>query len=127
MDKIVRIKIDRDIAADNVIYADTNHLRRKGVLQREEMAENEGVLLVMPPRPGLFLFYSIHMFGVPFEIAAAWLNHRGEILDLKKARPGRIYFPSGFLTHPTHILELHPAHLPQLRKAERVSWELSDG
>ena len=127
MDKFVRIKIDRDIAADNVIYADTNHLRRKGVLQKEEMTENDGALLVMPPRPDLFLFYSIHMFGVPYEIAAAWLNHRGEILDLKNAQPGRIYFPSSFLTQTTHILELHPVHFPQLSKAERVSWEFPDG
>lgn len=123
MDKLVRVRVDRDIVADNVIYADNNQLRKKGVLGREEIAENEGVLLDMPQRAGISLFYSIHMFGVPFEIAAAWLNHSGEILDLKRAQPGRIYFPSGLFTETTHILEVHPVHLPLLKKAARATWE----
>lgn len=123
MDKLVRIKIDRDIAADNVIYADNQQLRRKGVLGREEIAENEGVLMVMPCKTGLSLFHSIHMFGVPFDLAAAWLNRNRKIIHLKIAKPGRIYFPPGFFTDTAYILELHPKHYERLKRSTRIDWE----
>ncbi len=127
--------------ADEVLLANTAALKRQGIgwildqrdPRRKQGAqdyslftEKQGVLMVMKPRPGLSVLHSIHMFGVPFEIAAAWLNPSGEILDLKRAQPGRIYFPSGLFTETTHILEVHPVHLPLLKKAERVTWEFPD-
>lgn len=124
------------LIADQVICADTPALRRKGLLGRQTLDPDEGALLVNPPRLGLSLFHSIHMFGVPFELAAAWLDEKGIILDAKHARPGRMYFPSpeedgcpGVLrcilfavTRSRYILEVHPDHLPLLQEGHRVCW-----
>ncbi len=60
MDKLIKVTADQNIIANKVVYADTVPLRKKGVLGRHTLAINEGVLLVMPPRLGLSLFYSIH-------------------------------------------------------------------
>ena len=123
MDRKVKISADQQLIASQVIYADTPQLRKKGVLGKAALESSDGVLLVMPPRLGLSLLYSIHMFGVPFGLAAAWLDKEGNILDLKLAKPGRMYFPSGFRTETRYILEVHPDHLPKLKQASRVQWE----
>jgi uncharacterized membrane protein (UPF0127 family) len=117
------------LIADKVIRADTPALRRKGLLGRQTLDPDEGALLFNPPRLGLSLFHSIHMFGVPFELAAAWLDEKGTILDIKHARPGRMYFPSGIfrctpfgVTRSRYILEIHTDHLPLLQVGHRVRW-----
>jgi len=123
MDKLVLVTTDQDMIAKKVVYADTPELRKKGVIGRQALGTEEGVLLVMPERPGLSLLYSIHMFGVPFTLAVAWLNKNGHILDLKLAKPGRMYFPSGLFTDTAYILELHPDHYPLLQKTTKIHWE----
>ena len=127
MDKKVKVTADQKLIASKVIYADTARLRKRGVLGKAALASSDGVLLVMPPRLGLSLFYSIHMFGVPFGLAAAWLDKDGNILDLKLAKPGRMYFPPGFFTDTRYILEVHSDHLPQLKKSTKIHWEDIDG
>jgi len=123
MDKLVLVTTDQDMIAKKVVYADTPELRKKGVIGRQALGTEEGVLMVMPERPGLSLLYSIHMFGVPFTLAVAWLNKNGHILDLKLAKPGRMYFPSGLFTDTAYILELHPDHYPLLQKTTKIHWE----
>jgi len=123
MDKLISVKAGLNIIANNVVYADTKQLRKKGVLGRQILGRNEGVLLVMPRRLGLSLLHSIHMFGVPFSLAAAWLDKKGFILDLKLAKPGRMYFPSGLFTDTGYILEVHPDHFPLLQKNTQIHWE----
>ncbi len=123
MDKLISVKAGLNIIANNVVYADTKQLRKKGVLGRQILGRNEGVLLVMPERPGLSLLYSIHMFGVPFTLAVAWLDKNGQILDIKLAKPGRMYFPSGLFTDTAYILELHSDHLSQLQQSTQIHWE----
>ena len=81
----------------------------------------------MPARTGLSLFHSIHMFGVPFALAVAWLDKEGNIIDQKLAKPGRMYFPPGFFTDTEFILEVHPDHLPKLKQCKRIHWEEING
>ena len=127
MDKLIKVTADQQLIASKVLYADTPQLRKKGVLGKFALASSDGVLLVMPGRLGLSLFYSIHMFGVPFGLAAAWLDQEGNILEAKIARPGKMYFPPGFLTDTRYILEVHSDHLPQLKKSTSVQWEDPSG
>ena len=127
MDKLIKVSTDQNIIADKVVYADNKRLRNKGVLGRDSLAINEGALLVMPPRPGLSLFHSIHMFGVPFELALVWLDKDGKILDLKLAKPGRMYFSKGFFTHTSYILEVHPDHYQILQDSRQICWEELNG
>ncbi len=123
MDKLIRVSANKKPIAEKVVYADTPQLRKKGMLGKDTLDKSDGVLLVMPPRLGLSLFYSIHMFGVPFELALAWLDKERNVLDLKLAKPGRMYFPSGIFTDTRYILEVHPDHLLKLKQAGRVKWE----
>jgi len=123
MDKLIKVSADQVAIASNVVYADTPDLRNKGVIGRQVLGTEEGVLLVMPERPGISLLYSIHMFGVPFTLAVAWLDKNGQILDVKLAKPGRMYFPSGLFTDTAYILELHSDYLSQLQKTTQIHWE----
>jgi uncharacterized membrane protein (UPF0127 family) len=122
MDKLVKVSADQNIIADKVVYADNAQLRKKGVLGRHALDNNDGVLLIMPSRMGFSLFHSIHMFGVPFGLAVVWLDKDGHILDLKLAKPGRMYFPSGIRTKTRYILEVHPDHFPLLQKSKQINW-----
>ena len=100
MDKLIKVSVDQTIIANNVAYADTAQLRKKGVLGRQTLDVDEGVLLIMPRRAGLSLFHPIHMFGVPFNLAVAWLDKQGAILHLKLAKPNGFYFPQVFSQTP---------------------------
>ena len=113
--------------AGRVVRADTRSLRRKGVQGRQDLSPEEGVLLVYPPRPGIALFYSIHMFGVPFSLVAAWLDKGGVILEAIQTFPGGFYFPSSIWISPRYVLELHPDHLPALREGAQVRWRTAFG
>jgi uncharacterized membrane protein (UPF0127 family) len=123
MDKLIRVSADQVLIADKVVYANTPQLRKQGVLGRSELGHDEGVLLEMPRRSGFSLLHSIHMFGVLFELAVAWLDNYGRILHLKLAKPGRMYFPPGLLTDTAYILEVHPDHFPLLNKTTKIDWE----
>jgi uncharacterized membrane protein (UPF0127 family) len=127
MDKLVKVSADQNIIADKVVYADNAQLRKKGVLGRHALDNNDGVLLIMPSRMGFSLFHSIHMFDVPFGLTVVWLDKDGHILDLKLAKPGRMYFPSGIRTKTRYILEVHPDHFPLLQKSKQINWEGLNG
>lgn len=127
MGKLIQVTADQKLIADKVVFADTRELRNKGVLGKQSLAPNEGVLLVMPGRTGLSLFHSIHMFGVPFNLVIAWLDKDGHILDLKLAKPGRMYFPKGFFTDTEYILEVHPDHFQLLQNSQQIHWEEPSG
>jgi len=127
MTGLVRVTADGTVIADKVVYADTYQLRRKGLLGKDRLEANEGALLVMPCKTGLSLLHSIHMFGVPFDLAVAWLDLKGQIIQTKRAKPGRMYFPPGFFTDTAYILELHPQHLSLLQSAPEITWEDAGG
>ena len=127
MDKLIKVSADNHFIADNVVYADTAQLRKKGVLGRQSLDPSEGVLLAMPPRPGLSMMYSIHMFGVPFEMTLVWLDKDGNVLDQKLGKPGRMYFPKGIFTLTRFILEVHPDHHPILSRSKAIHWEDQSG
>ncbi len=123
MPKMVQVMADQKVIADQVVYADTYQLRRTGVLGKDKLEINEGVLLVTSRKTRLSLFHSIHMFGVPFELAVAWLSKDRQIIHLKLAKPGRMYFPPWFFTDTTYILELHSDHYDLLQGSPTISWE----
>jgi uncharacterized membrane protein (UPF0127 family) len=120
---MIQVMADQKVIADQVVYADTYQLRRQGVLGREKLETNEGVLLVSSTTTCVSLFHSIHMFGVPFELAVAWLTKNRKIIHLKLAKPGRMYFPPGFFTETSYILELHPEHYELLQGSTELYWE----
>jgi len=127
MGKTIQVLVDGRMVADEVIYADTHQLKKKGVLGKKDLKSNEGVLLEMKERWGFFLLHSIHMVGVPFPLAAAWIDSSGEIIHVRLAQPGKFYFPPGILTKSAYILELSVRHLELLTRAKKISWKFEDG
>jgi len=127
MEKDIQIFIDGRMVADEIIFADTPQLRKKGVLGKKNLKKEEGVLLVMKDRWGLSMLHSIHMIGVPFPLAAAWLDSSGDILHVQLAQSGRFYFPPGIITKSAYILELSIHHLDLLNMAKKISWKFDDG
>ena len=127
MGKNIQVYVDGRMVADEVVYADTPQLKKKGVLGKKNLKKEEGVLLEMKDRWGLSLLHSIHMIGVPFPLAAAWLDSSGEIIHIQLAQPGRFYFPPGILTKSAYILELSVHHLDLLNMAKKISWKFEDG
>ena len=127
MEKQVQVLVDGRMMADEVIYADTPQLKKKGVLGKKDLKSNEGVLLEMKGRWGFSLLHSIHMIGVPFPLAAAWIDSSGDIIHVQFAQPGRLYFPPGILTKSAYILELSVRHLELLTRAKKISWKFEDG
>ena len=123
MPKMIQVMADRKVIADQVVYADTYNLRRQGVLGRDKLETNEGVLLVSFTSTCVSLFHSIHMFGVPFDLAVAWLTKDRKIIHSKLAKPGRMYLPPGFFTETSYILELHPEHYEILQGSTELYWE----
>lgn len=123
MPKTIRVMADQKVVADQAVYADTYQLRRKGVLGKDKLEINEGVLLVTSRTTCLSLFHSIHMFGVPFDLAVAWIARDGRVVHLKHTKTGRIYFPPGFFTDTSYVLELHPDHCELLQGSTKISWE----
>ncbi len=127
MGKDIQVFIDGRMVADEIIFADTPQLRKRGVLGKKDLKKEEGVLLEMKDRWGLSLLHSIHMIGVPFPLAAAWLDSSGEILHVQLAQPGRFYFPPEIITKSSYILELSVHHLELLNMAKKISWKFEDG
>lgn len=118
------LEVDGVQIADHVALCDDMESRHVGLLGRGSLELGEGVLMTMPwPRSGGFgLLTSIHMVGMKFPIAVAWINRNYQVVDAKLASPGGLIYatwkPASF------ILEVHPDHLVALTKGARAAWKL---
>lgn len=63
---------------------------------------------------------SIHMIGMRFPVAVAWLDGRGRVVHSTKARPWRPYYASP--EPASFVLEVHPVHRWTLQEGVLVSW-----
>jgi hypothetical protein len=86
------------------------------------MDTDDGILMEMPGlREGKSgVVNSIHMLGMRFSIAAAWLDLDGVVVHSILAKRWRLYY--GTSSPSWYVLELHPSKLPLLFKGARVSW-----
>lgn len=63
----------------------------RGLTFRRRLVEGEGLLLVEQSENRANT--SIHMWVVFFPITAVWLNKDFRVVDIKLAKPWRVYFP----------------------------------
>jgi uncharacterized membrane protein (UPF0127 family) len=121
--RIVIFSGDQTVA-DNVTYCSSHGSRRDGLLGRALLAENEGILMEIPKsRQGKSgLINSIHMLGMRFPIAAAWLDQEGSIVHSVLAKKWRPYY--GTSKASWFILELHSSRLPLLPLGAKLGWKL---
>lgn len=120
--EILTIDINGVELASRVVCCTSSKSRRAGLLGKKRLSREEGVLLVMPEgrRGGAGLTTSIHMMGMRFSVAAAWLDDCGRVVHSVLARPWRPYYAS---PQPASlVLELHPEHLASLQPGVKVNW-----
>jgi uncharacterized membrane protein (UPF0127 family) len=117
------LKIEGRVVADRVIYCASGASRREGLLSLDRLEPGEGILIEMPGwRKGKRgLLASIHMLGMRFPIAVAWLDGDGRIVHSTVAEPWRPYYASP--APAWFVLEAHPGLIGHLVVGQAVMWE----
>ncbi len=86
---------------------------------RPDLDRDSGLLLQMPRESRLDS--SIHMFFVPFAIAAVWVNSELQVVDRVLAEP---WHPAYVPTRPArYVMEFHPDRLDQYQVGQRVQFD----
>jgi uncharacterized membrane protein (UPF0127 family) len=119
---LVAVRARNEMLADEVRLCVTQEQRSKGVLGISQLKPSQGALLDMRGRLPIRFLFRIHMVGVPFRMAVAWVGEDTRIIDRVLALPGRFYTPPKV---PAYVLELHASHFDKLTPSAEVSWELS--
>ena len=117
------LKVEGRVIADRVIYCASSASRREGLLSLDRLERGEGILMEMPGsrRGKRGLVTSIHMLGMRFPIAAAWLDGNGRIVHSTVAKPWGPYYAS---PEPAwFVLEVHPDLIGDLEVGQVVTWE----
>jgi len=70
------------------------------------------------------LMTSIHMLGMRFPIAAAWLDEEGVVVHSVLAKPWRPYY--GSPRKAWYVLEVHPDLLGRIPVGKQLRWERFD-
>jgi uncharacterized membrane protein (UPF0127 family) len=71
-------------------WCDSFLCRLRGLMFRRSLTPGEALILVEPSEGRAAT--SIHMFFVPFAIAAVWVNAAGRVVDVVEARPWRPFY-----------------------------------
>lgn len=92
--------------------------RLRGLTFRRQLPSGEGLLLV--ERDESRLSTAIHMWGVFMSLGVAWLDSNGVVVDMRVARPWRLYWP----TQPAkYVLEGPPSMLESLAVGEQLAFD----
>lgn len=124
MDRQRIVVYDGDGAlARDVTFCASSDTRRGGLLGRRELGREEGVLLEMPAgRKGKAGFLtSIHMIGMRFPVAVAWLDKDRVVVHSELARPWRPYYASP--VGAWYVLEVHPSLLERIPQGRALRWK----
>lgn len=121
-ERIVIYDGDNSLARE-VIFCSSSDSRRDGLLGRKAIGMGDGVLLKIPVgRSGKAGFVtSIHMIGMRFSIAVAWLDEAGVVVHSVLAKPWRPYY--GSPRKAWYVLEVHTDLLARLPVGKQLRWE----
>ena len=91
--------------------------RLRGLTFRRSLEQDEGLLLV--ERSESRHNTTIHMWMVSFPITAVWLDSDFQVVDMKLAKPWRVYIP----TEPAmYVLEGSAEMMQRLSMGDRLAW-----
>jgi uncharacterized membrane protein (UPF0127 family) len=91
--------------------------RLRGLTFRSSLEQDEGLLLV--ERSESRSNAAIHMWMVFFPITVAWLDKDFRVVDLKLAKPWRVYLPSA---PAKFVLEGSVEMMARLSPGDRLEW-----
>lgn len=95
--------------------------RLRGLMFRRGLAPGEALLL--DEQRDSRTATAIHMFFVPFAIAAVWIDNTGRVVDKALAQPWRPFY--GPRAPARYILETEPAFLDRITLNDEVDFEPS--
>ena len=121
----LKVAVDGEVLADNVIFCVSSDSRMTGLLDKREIGLEDGILMKMPGgRVGKSgLMTSIHMMGMKFDIAAAWLDEGGEVVHSVLAKKWHPYY--GSPKPAWYVMELHPDHLNKVSVGKKLDFSIS--
>jgi uncharacterized membrane protein (UPF0127 family) len=93
--------------------------RLRGLMFRARLAEGEALILVEAADNRATT--SIHMFFVPFAIAAVWIDSRGRVVDKVEALPWRPFYASR--APARYVLEAAPDLLARVDIGDELVFE----
>ncbi|MCC7359470.1 MAG: DUF192 domain-containing protein [Anaerolineales bacterium] len=92
--------------------------RGRGLMFRRALHPGEAI--VLDERRDSRAATAIHMFFVPFPIAAVWINAAGQVVDKALALPWRLFY--GPRAPARYILETEPAFLDRIAITDEVDF-----
>ncbi len=102
-----------------VTWCATFGSKLRGLMFRRAIAADEG--LVLAETRSSIAATSIHMFFVPFDIAAIWLNENFEVVHQARAKAWRPYYAAP--KPARYVLEGPPALLDRITIGEVLHFE----
>jgi uncharacterized membrane protein (UPF0127 family) len=102
-----------------VKWCDSFGTKLRGLMFRRSIEPDEG--LVLAETRSSIAATSIHMFFVPFDIAAIWLDENYRVVHQVRAKSWRPYYASPQAAR--YVLEGPPALLDQIAIGDQLSFE----
>ncbi len=100
-------------------YCDSFSCRLRGLMFRNSLGFDEGLLLV--EKRDSRLDTSIHMFFVPFDLAVFWINSEMTVVDKIIAKSWHpAYFPKA---DAKYTLEIHPDRIGDYEIGDKVEFK----
>jgi uncharacterized membrane protein (UPF0127 family) len=108
-----------EILLQQVKWCDSFGSKLRGLMFRRAIAADEGLVLV--ESRSSIAATSIHMFFVPFDIAAIWLDDDRRVVHTALAKSWHPYYASPKAAR--YVLEGPPALLPRVTVGEQLQFE----
>jgi uncharacterized membrane protein (UPF0127 family) len=110
-----------EVLLDQVKWCATFGSKLRGLMFRRSIDPREGLVLADASRRSSIAATSIHMFCVPFDIAAIWLDDQFEIVHMALAKAWRPYYASPKAAR--YVLEASPEFLSRVKIGDRLKFE----
>jgi uncharacterized membrane protein (UPF0127 family) len=109
-----------DLSPARVKYCDSFMCRLRGLMFRQRLDPDDGLLLVQGKRDSR-IDTSIHMLFVPFDLTVVWINTDLTVVDKIIAKAWRpAYAPA---KPACYILEIHPDRWEDYQIGDKVEFQ----
>jgi uncharacterized membrane protein (UPF0127 family) len=109
-----------ELTPARVKYCDSFMCRLRGLMFREHLEPDDGLLLVQGQRDSR-IDSSIHMLFVPFDLNVVWINTDMTVVDKIIAKTWRLaYVPA---KPACYILEIHPDRWDDYQIGDKVEFQ----
>lgn len=109
-----------DLSPARVKYCDSFLCRLRGLMFRNHLDSDDGLLLVQGKRDSR-IDTSIHMLFVPFDLTVVWINTGMRVVDKIIAKAWR---PAYAPAEPArYVLEIHPDRWEDYQIGDKVAFQ----